>query len=243
MSLRYQTIAVKADVASVRASLYNFAQSFGGHANTITNAEYSNLHRGQSYRDPTIYQFFTHEDWTIIEAGFGLMPALATQLSRDTQAEVFCLDIYEVRGYEHFSLLRAGEPIYIFTSLDDRLDMQGIDPHAFVAAIQPGEFKLAAGDDPAGEDFRFYAYGIFCQFIAPFDLEAHLLDVMDNEEPLECVRLDIPNAHWYQLGGTGPEAIYWNKLLAPDIPSTTNRGGRDGRRNALRMFWRRRAGG
>jgi len=212
MSYRYQAIAVKADLGSVSTALDSFAQSLGGNAHTISLDEYQTRHRNRSFMDPTTYLLFAREDWTILEAGFGLMPRLATHLSRDTQAEVFCLDIYEVVGYEHFSLLRSGEPIYIFTSLGDELDMQGIDPTVFVAAIQPGKFKIAAGDDPNGEEFRYYAYDIFSQFIAPFDLEAYLMHEVGDEGPLEYLRLDIPNAHRYQLGGTGPEAISWQKV-------------------------------
>jgi len=51
----------------------------------------------------------------VLESDLGLMPALAVSLSQATHADVVCRDHYSTVGYEHFSLLHAGEPIYLFT--------------------------------------------------------------------------------------------------------------------------------
>ncbi len=210
MSEHYQVIAVKANLPEVRAALDRFAQSLNGRAHTISyeNASW----------DATTYYLFKHGEWTALEADIGLMPALAIHLSNDMQIDVFCRDHYSTVGYEHFSHLHAGEVAFLFTSLDDFLEMHGINPAEFVACIRPDEFKIAAGDDPAGADFQFYAPGIFCRFIAPFDIDEFFWSSLDvGSSPLECVRLDLPTpAHRYQLGGIsgGSNGLSWHTVLA-----------------------------
>jgi hypothetical protein len=163
------------------------------------------------------FALYPHEDWVVLEADLGLMPALAVYLSQDTQSRVACRDHYGAIGYEHFSLLQAGEPIYVFTYWGDYLDMHGIDPAEFAAAIQAGDFAVLAGDDPTGRDFTYYAPGIFCRFLAPFDLDDFFWESGGSgQPPVEYVRLELPCADCssYRLGGEATTAgLSWDTLL------------------------------
>jgi hypothetical protein len=251
MSEDYQVIAVQADLPSVRAALEGFAQSLGGHAYTLAPAAYD------ARWEAMTYFLFAHGEWVVLEATAGLMPALAVSLSQATHTDVVCRDVYSPVGYEHFSLLQAGEAIYLFTYVGGGdLDMQGIDPATFVVRIRPGEYEIAPGDDPAGEDFPYHAPGIFCHFIAPFDLDAFFWETWESDAPpVECVRLDVPtrwNAGQYYLGGIANAAgISWQTVLertrrdlthAPSVPAAHVRGGRSRLGNLLRWIgppWRR----
>jgi hypothetical protein len=166
--------------------------------------------------DAVTFAVYTREDWVVLEADLGLMPALAVYLSKDTRSRVACRDHYSTVGYEHFSLLQAGEPIYVFTDWGDYLDLQGINQAEFAARIQAGDFKVSAGDDPAGRDFRYYAPGIFCRFVAPFDLDDFFWESTGSGQPVEYVRLELPCADCahYRLGGElSLSAFSWDALL------------------------------
>jgi len=210
MSEHYQIIAVKAEMPQVRAALDGFAQSMGGHTHALP-AAYDGMW------DAMTFAVYIHEDWVALEADLGLMPALAVYLSYDTRSQVACRDHYSTVGYEHFSLLQAGEPIYVFTSWSDYLDIHGINPAEFAARIQPGDFEVLAGDDPAGQDFNYYAPYIFVRFVAPFDLDDFFWETGGSgQPPVEYVRLELPcgECSRYRLGGQASAAgLTWDTLL------------------------------
>lgn len=208
MSYNYHAIAVKSGVADVRASLEAFARARGGFTETIAAEEFR--------ADPSRFLLHSHGDWTVLAcADLSIMPALAVQLSADSKADTFCVAAYEVRGFEHFSLLRAGDLIQLFTSIDDFVEMQGIDPADFGSRIQPDKFRVPPGDDVAGADFRSYAFGIFLSFVAPFDLEEYVQDRWDDDSPAGCVSVHMPHAHRYQLGA---DSLSWQTVAGSREP-------------------------
>jgi len=121
-------------------------------------------------------------------------------------------------------------------------DQQGIDTADFVARIQPDRYQIAPRDDPAGAEFPLYALGLFCSFVAPFDLEQDVQARWDEDLALGGVRLDLPNVDRYLLGRLGrtPDAFSWHMVLersrqgdfihrrqtcAPQPPGTSARRG------------------
>ena len=206
MSYDYHAIAVKSGAANVRRSLEAFAASRGGFTRTIDAGDF----RG----DPANFLLHSHGDWTVLAcAYYAIEPAMAVRLSADNNADAFCVAVYEMTGFQHFSYLRAGKLLQLFTSLDDFVEMHGIDRADFASRIQPGKFRVAPGDDVAGTDFLYYAFGIFCAFVAPFDIEEYVQERW-GDESAAYIDVHIPQAHEYQLGARA-DSLSWQSLIEP----------------------------
>jgi hypothetical protein len=207
VSYDYHAIAVKSGVRDVRTSLEAFALARGGFIRTIAQGDFRGF--------PADFLLHSHGDWTVLAcAYFGIMPALAVHLSADSAAEAFCVAAYEPRGFEHFNLLRAGRVIQLFTSIDDFIEMQGIDSADFASRIQPDKFRAPPREDVTGANFRYHAYAIFCSCVAPFDLEEFVQDRWNDASPGGGISVCIPHAHRYQLGAR-TDSFSWQAHLEP----------------------------
>ncbi len=197
MSYRFHLMAAQVPLETMQEGLEEAVTSLGG-----TCGE------GKGIRQR--YSLSESKGWSVCFADdMGIIPALEVALSKQFDTDLVGVDIYEVPGYRHLSVLHRGEAKMLYTCMGDELDNQGIDWEKETdAVIKSGIMRIhkSMTREETIESVKYCA-----EVILHDHYQVGLEDLIENTESGEHISVFLPSKSCQPMGNYD---ISWREIAS-----------------------------